>query len=89
MSVPTNQSKGRISVLIPTLNEAAVIKDTVESSLKVGPVFVLDSLSTDGTREIARAAGATVVEHKFAGYAAQKNWGLEQMPLEGDRKSVV
>lgn len=77
-------SNPRIEILIPTLNEAAVIKDTVENASKVGPVFVLDSNSTDGTQEIARAAGATVVEHAFEGYARQKNWGLDNLPFKGE-----
>lgn len=78
-----NASGGLIEVLIPTLNEAAVIHDTVRNALAVGPVFVLDSCSTDGTQEIAKAAGATVVEHRFEGYAKQKNWGLENLPWQG------
>lgn len=78
-----NASNGQIEVLIPTLNEAAIIRDTVRNALSVGPVFILDSLSTDGTQEIARAAGATVVENKFLGYAGQKNWGLDNLPWNG------
>lgn len=74
---------GQIEILIPTLNEAAVIRDTVENALKVGPVFVLDSCSRDGTQEIARAAGAHVVEQRFLGYARQKNWGLDNLPWKG------
>src|SRR5262249_2398494 len=50
----------------------------------VGPVFVLDSVSSDGTQRIAREAGATVVEQRFLGYARQKNWGLENLPLRGE-----
>ncbi len=80
----TNASGGRVEVLIPTLNEAAVIRDTVQNALAIGPVFVLDSLSTDGTQQIAREAGATVVEQKFLGYARQKNWGLEKLPFKGE-----
>ena len=79
-----NASNGRVEVLIPTLNEAAVIRDTVQNALAIGPVFVLDSLSTDGTQRIAREAGATVVEQKFLGYARQKNWGLENLPFKGE-----
>jgi len=81
VTTPDNLSGGRINIMIPTLNESAVIKDTVLSSLKVGPVIILDSLSTDGTQQIARDAGASVVEHKFEGYAAQKNWGLDNLPF--------
>ena len=71
-------------MLIPTLNEAAGIRDAVQNALAIGPVFVLDSLSTDGTQRIAREAGATVVEQKFLGYARQKNWGLENLPFDGE-----
>lgn len=78
-----NASRGEVEVLIPTLNEAAVIRDTVQNALAVGPVFVLDSLSTDGTQRIAREAGATVVEQKFLGYSRQKNWGLDNLPFKG------
>lgn len=79
----SNASRGEIEILIPTLNEAAIIRDTVVNALTVGPVFILDSCSTDGTQQIAREAGATVVEHKFEGYARQKNWGLENIPFKG------
>ena len=73
-----------ISVMIPTLNEAEHIAEAVANALKVGDVFVLDSGSSDGTIELAREAGATVVEHAWEGYARQKNWGLNNLPFRGD-----
>jgi len=73
-----------IDVLIPTLNEKLHIEEAVLNARTVGNVFVLDSLSTDGTQEIARKAGAHVVEHKFVDYAKQKNWGLENLPFTGE-----
>ena len=72
-----------IDVIIPTLNEAGHISEAVANAKAVGPVYVLDSLSTDGTQELAVAAGATLVEHRTNGYARQKNWGLENLPLRG------
>lgn len=72
-----------IEVLIPTYNEKAHIAQTVANALQIGPVFVLDSCSTDGTQQLARDAGATVVEQKFLGYARQKNWGLDHLPFRG------
>lgn len=78
-----NVSNGQIEILIPTLNEAAVIRDTVQNALAVGPVYVIDSCSTDGTQQIAREAGATVIEQRFLGYARQKNWALQYMPYKG------
>lgn len=73
-----------IDILIPTLNESAHIEETVANARRVGNVYVLDSLSTDGTQAMARAAGAHVVEHKFVDYAKQKNWGLDNLPFTGE-----
>ncbi|MGD9790075.1 MAG: glycosyltransferase [Phycisphaerales bacterium] len=73
-----------IDVMIPTLNESAHIEEAVKNALGLGPVYVLDSFSTDGTQEIARKAGATVVEHRFENYSRQKNWGLENLPFRGE-----
>lgn len=78
------EARPLIEVMIPTLNEADHITEAVINALKVGPVFVLDSLSTDGTQELARKAGATVVEHAFVDYSTQKNWGLDHLPFRGE-----
>ena len=72
------------NVLIPTFNEAAHIAETVRTSLSLGDVFVIDSFSTDGTQELARAAGATVVEHRFENYSRQKNWALDNLPFTAE-----
>ena len=47
-------------------------------------VVVLDSGSRDATVEIARAAGARVVEHAFEGHARQWLWGMREIPLENE-----
>jgi glycosyltransferase involved in cell wall biosynthesis len=70
-----------VSVMIPTFNEADHIAEAVANARQLGPVFVLDSLSTDSTQELARQAGAIVVEHPFVNYALQKNWGLDHLPI--------
>ena len=77
-------SRPLVEVLIPTRNEAAHITECVENAAKLGPVFVLDSLSTDGTQDLARRAGAAVIEHEFVNYSAQKNWGLDNIPFQGE-----
>ena len=52
----------RITVAIPTLNEAPTIGDVVREVLPyAGVVLVVDGHSTDTTREVAEAAGARVV----------------------------
>lgn len=53
-----------VSVVIPTLNEAEAIGSVVREIPRdyAGDVIVADSGSTDGTQEVARAAGARVIE---------------------------
>jgi glycosyltransferase involved in cell wall biosynthesis len=77
-------NKPTVDILIPTLNEAGHITDAVKNALTLGNVYVLDSFSTDGTQQMATDAGATVVEHKFVNYAAQKNWGLDHLPFTAE-----
>src|SRR5438874_7294663 len=79
-----SMSQPRVDVMIPTYNEADHITEAVQNALLLGPVFVLDSLSTDGTQELAGSAGATVVERKFTDYGDQKNWGLDNLPMTGE-----
>ncbi|MBS0451563.1 MAG: glycosyltransferase [Proteobacteria bacterium] len=53
----------RIAVLIPCYNEAAAIEQVVRgfrASLPEADIYVYDNNSRDGTREIARQAGAVV-----------------------------
>ena len=53
----------RLSIVIPTLNEAAHIEHNINRSLALSPVEVIvaDAASRDGTADLARSAGATVV----------------------------
>src|SRR4029079_14894653 len=60
----------RIAVLVPCFNEEAAIGKVVKdfrAALPAATVFVFDNTSTDKTAEIARAAGAEVVEEKHRG----------------------
>ena len=54
----------KVAVLIPCYNEAATIKKVVEDFKRVipegGVIYVYDNNSSDGTAEIAAAAGAVV-----------------------------
>jgi glycosyltransferase involved in cell wall biosynthesis len=53
----------------------ASMKDLVDE------IFVVDSGSTDATRQIAGAAGAVVIDHEFVGHSAQWQWALTELPL--------
>jgi len=74
-----------IAALITTCNEELNLPDCLASVRGwVDEIFVVDSFSTDRTCEIARADGAHVVQHKYAGPAAQKNWALDHLPVTAD-----
>lgn len=67
-----------LAVIILTLDERMNIGKAIASVGGRAPVIVVDSGSTDDTRDIARANGAEVLEHAFVDYASQRNWALEQ-----------
>lgn len=73
-----------IAILIPTLNEEKNLPHALASCAFADQVFVLDSGSTDTSKAIAEAAGATFVHHSWEGYARQKNWGLDNLPFKTD-----
>ncbi|MFP5207940.1 MAG: glycosyltransferase family 2 protein [Acidobacteriota bacterium] len=62
-----------LSVVLITFNEAANLPRTLASVRWAQELVIVDSGSTDGTREIARDAGARVFEESWKGFAAQKN----------------
>lgn len=65
-----------ISAVIITLNEASNIAACIQALQKVAAeILVIDSGSTDGTVALARQLGAKVIESKWQGYAATKNYG--------------
>ena len=66
----------RISVVIPTLNEAATIAGTLRrlSGQGADEVIVVDASSPDGTATLARSAAVVVVDSP-RGRGAQQNRG--------------
>ena len=74
-----------VSVLIPIKNEAHNLPRCLASVSWADEVFVVDSRSTDGSGEIAAAAGAKVVQFTFNGtLPKKKNWSLENLPFRNE-----
>ena len=71
-----------VSVIILTFNSAATIGATLDSLQGLtGDVHVVDSGSSDDTKQIVAAKGAKLVEHPFENYGAQRNWAIASLPL--------
>lgn len=65
-----------LSVIIPTYNEIDYIEDAVKSVDFADQIIVIDSFSTDGTKEKALALGCMVLERKFDNFSNQKNHAI-------------
>lgn len=79
-----------LDVLIITRNEEANLPYCLEALQGwARKIFVVDSGSTDRTPEIAREMGAEFVHHDWPGYAAQKNWALENLDLQAAWTLIV
>lgn len=70
----SDNSWSRVSVCIVTLNEEANLPRCLESIFPCGEMIVVDSGSTDGTSEIARAHGAKWFTNKWPGFAKQRQF---------------
>jgi glycosyltransferase involved in cell wall biosynthesis len=68
----------KISATIIAHNEERNIARAIESLRCCDEIVVVDSGSTDRTVEIASKLGARVVETHWRGYAAQKNFAVQQ-----------
>jgi len=72
-----------LTVVLPCLNEAETLETVVRKALGcfaelgvAGEVLVADNGSTDGSQDIARAAGARVVDVPVQGYGAALGAGI-------------
>jgi len=77
--------KINISILIPAYNEELNIRSAIESVKWADDIFVVDSFSSDKTLEIAKKyPNVKTLQHKFENYSKQKNWALDNLPIESE-----
>ncbi|MGI4745272.1 MAG: glycosyltransferase [Janthinobacterium lividum] len=70
-----------VAIVIPMLNEAAALPRLLRSLAALHPapdeLIAVDGGSGDGSAELARNGGLTVIEHSISGRAAQINRGVD------------
>ena len=81
----------KISAVIITFNEEEHLEKCLASLADVADeIIVVDSFSTDRTKEICKQFNVRFIEHKFEGYIEQKNYALSTatndyiLSLDGD-----
>jgi glycosyltransferase involved in cell wall biosynthesis len=57
------RAKPLVAIVIPAYQAAATLADVVAGARIVAPVYVVDDGSTDGTGDVGRRTGATVLSH--------------------------
>jgi glycosyltransferase involved in cell wall biosynthesis len=75
----------RLVAVILTFNEEANLPGCLASLQALQcPVFLVDSGSTDRTRDIAAQFGAQVLEHPFQSHTTQWRWAMENVPCPAE-----
>ena len=72
----------KISATIITFNEESNIKAACESVAWADELVVVDSNSTDDTRDVAKTCGARVIVNDWLGFGAQKQFAVDQAQHE-------
>jgi glycosyltransferase involved in cell wall biosynthesis len=71
-----------VTVIIPTLNEEDNLAGAIESVKDwAQEIFVVDSLSSDRTIDVALERGVNIVQRSFTSYGDQWRWALEHLPI--------
>lgn len=74
--------KPTISIAVIAMNEADRIGRLLKSAKFADEVIVVDSGSTDGTQDLCEKLGVRVIFNEWPGYAAQKQFAMEQATSE-------
>lgn len=74
-----------VSILITTLNAASALPECLEALQEFNDVIVIDSHSTDNTKEICEFYKAQYVAYKWNGqYPKKRQWVLENVETKHD-----
>src|ERR1017187_1364132 len=74
-----------VAIIVITFNEEANLDAALRSVCNwAREVYVVDSFSTDGTREVAASYPCKYHQNRFENFSQQWNWALDQLPLESN-----
>jgi glycosyltransferase involved in cell wall biosynthesis len=71
-----------VTAIVPTLNEEHNILECLESLAWVDRRVVFDCYSTDRTVELAREAGAEIIQHPFENFAQFHNAAMDRVEAD-------
>lgn len=77
------------SVLILTHNEEINIIDCITSVDRSNDIVILDSFSTDRTKEYANLLNVRFYERKFTNYSEQRNYGMHNLVYKNDHLLIL
>ena len=72
----------KVSAVVLAKNEEEMLPACLERLTWADEMLVVDSFSTDRTVELARTAGARVLQHPFVDFSSQFNWAIENAANE-------
>jgi len=79
----STEDKSLVAAIVLTMNEERDLPKCLRSLEGIASeIYVVDSGSTDRTRQIAEQFGATVFYHPFENQARQFNWALDTIAIE-------
>jgi len=67
----------KLTVIIPTLNEAHNIGSLLEQIDFANEIIVIDSYSSDDTEAIAKTFKTKIIQRKFDNFSNQKNYAID------------
>lgn len=78
-----NDNKANLAIVMITFNEEHHIGSAIDNVKDfASEIYVLDSLSTDRTVDIALEKGATVLQRRFTNFGDQWNFALGYFPIQ-------